>query len=95
MSTAFQTVVVLNTRGLHARPAMQFVDLATTFKSHIVVKKPGGDPPEVDGKSIMEMITLEAVQGTQLEIWAEGADAETAVKCLALLFHNRFNDEED
>ena len=51
--TASRDIVVSNTMGLHARPAMQFVDLANQFNSTITVKKPG--PPEVvaDGKSVM------------------------------------------
>lgn len=86
-------ITVLNVHGLHARPAMAFVDAANAFRSSVTVYKPGGDPPEVDGKSIMEMITLGATQGTVLKITANGDDAEAAVKKLAELFESKFGEE--
>ena len=79
--------------GLHARPAMQFVDLANQFASEIKVVKPGDDPVEADGKSVMQMIVLEATQGTGLRIEATGADAEAAVNKLAELFESKFGEE--
>ncbi len=93
MPTAARDIVICNSRGLHARPAMQFVDLANTFQSSIVVRKGGDEPLEVDGKSVMHMITLEAVQGTPLRIEAEGADAEQAVEQLAALVEAKFGEE--
>ena len=52
--------------GLHARPAMQFVDVANQFSSAISVHKGGDEPFDADGKSIMDMIILAAVHGTPL-----------------------------
>ncbi|HSU68954.1 MAG TPA: HPr family phosphocarrier protein [Tepidisphaeraceae bacterium] len=86
-------VVVANERGLHARPAMQFVDVANTFQSQVTVVKEGPEPFEVDGKSVMQMITLEATQGTVLHVKAEGDDAQAAVDKLAELFESRFGEE--
>lgn len=91
--TATRDVVVSNERGLHARPAMQFVDLANTFAAQVTVSKDGPDPIEVDGKSVMQMITLEATQGTALRVKAEGEDAEAAVNKLAELFESGFGEE--
>ncbi len=93
MATAFREIVVSNTLGLHARPAMQFVDLANQFKSSVSVHKGGEEPVDADGKSVMQMIILAATQGTSLRIEAEGDDAETAVTKLAELFANKFGEE--
>ena len=86
-------VTVSNERGLHARPAMQFVDVANTFQSDVTVAKDGPDPIEVDGKSVMQMITLEATKGTVLSVRAQGDDAEAAVKTLVELFESKFGEE--
>jgi phosphocarrier protein HPr len=97
MSTATRDIVVSNKLGLHARPAMQFVDLANQFKSHIMVTKPamdGEEAGEADGKSVMQMIILAATEGTPLKIIAEGEDAETAVVKLAQLFEDKFGEGE-
>lgn len=93
MPTASREILVSNKLGLHARPAMQFVDLANEFESEIKVRRLGLDPIEVDGKSVMQMITLEAVEGTGLRIEAEGPDAEDAVNRLAELFESKFGEE--
>jgi phosphocarrier protein HPr len=93
MPIASREVVVSNKVGLHARPAMQFVDVANEFASAVTVRRGGQDPLEVDGKSVMHMITLEAVQGTPLQIIADGDDAQQAVDRLAQLFESKFGEE--
>jgi phosphocarrier protein HPr len=93
MSMVSREVIVSNERGLHARPAMQFVDVANGFTSQVTVLRGGEDPLEVDGKSVMQMITLEAVMGTPLRILAEGEDADVAVEKLAQLFESKFGEE--
>jgi phosphocarrier protein len=86
-------ITICNSLGLHARPAMQFVDLANQFKSNIIVHKDGAEATTVDGKSVMQMITLEATEGTPLRIEAEGDDAEQAVEQLAKLVADKFGEE--
>lgn len=83
-----------NKLGLHARPAMQFVDLANQFVSDVRVLKGGDEPGEADGKSVMQMIILAAVEGTPLTIEAAGDDADEAVRRLAELFDTGFGEEE-
>ena len=63
MPTASRDILVSNKLGLHARPAMQFVDLANQFASRVTVKKGGEEPAEADGKSVMQMIILAATEG--------------------------------
>ena len=93
MPTVSREIVVSNQTGLHARPAMQFVDVANQFGSRVTVYRGGDDPIEADGKSVMQMIVLEATIGTPLRIEAEGDDAEQAVKSLAELFESKFGEE--
>ncbi len=84
------TVTIVNRLGLHARPAMAFVDVANEFKSAVTVTK---DDQEVDGKSIMQMMLLAATQGTKLNIIAKGPDASDACKALKLLVDSGFSEE--
>jgi phosphocarrier protein HPr len=93
MPTVTREIVVANKLGLHARPAMQFVDAANQFSSTITVYKGGDEPFEADGKSVMQVIILAAVEGTPLKIVADGDDAEAAVKTLAELFESKFGEE--
>lgn len=83
-------VTIVNRLGLHARPAMVFVDAANLFTSAVTVKR---DDQEVDGKSIMMMMLLAATQGTQLEVIADGEDAEAAIARLTALVAAGFDEE--
>jgi phosphocarrier protein len=94
MPSASRDIIVSNKLGLHARPAMQFVDLANQFKSDIKVTKFGEEPGEADGKSVMEMIILAATEGTKMRIEADGEDAGEAVEKLAGLFESKFGEED-
>jgi phosphocarrier protein HPr len=76
----FQTeLTIKNADGLHMRPAMQFVDIASGFKSRITIIK---GSLEVDGKSIMQVSMLAATYGTTLAVKAEGSDAKKAIEAL-------------
>ncbi len=85
---------IKNRLGLHARPAMAFVDLACTFTSEITVRRTDNSPGDpVDGKSIMMMMMLAATQGTELEITASGEDAAKACEQLKALVDAGFDEE--
>lgn len=85
-------VVIRNRLGLHARPAMSFVDLASGFKSDVTVRRQDSDEI-IDGKSIMQMMMLAATQGTALEVVADGDDAEPACAALKALVERGFDEE--
>ena len=87
---AQSTVTIINRLGLHARPAMTFVDAAQGFACSVKVTK---EELTVDGKSIMQMMMLAATQGTVLEIQATGADAKQAIKALSELFDRQFDEQ--
>lgn len=85
-------VVVTNPQGLHARPADAFARLALRFQSKIEVVK-GSE--RVDGKSILSILTLAAMEGTKLSIEADGDDAADALEALAALFTRNFAEENN
>jgi phosphocarrier protein len=68
--------------GLHARPAGEFVSLASRFASEISV---GRAEEWVDGRSVLSLLSLAASRGTQLRIRATGPDAAEAVEALGRL----------
>ena len=82
-------MTIVNELGLHARPAGEFVKLASKFESSISVSKDGMD---VNGKSIMGVMTLAAERGSLLTVRAEGVDAEKAIAALERLVANGFDD---
>lgn len=82
--------LVTNREGLHARPVMRFVDIATTFRSDILVTNVTLAGETVNGKSAMEMMLLEATQGCTIRIEAHGTDAPEATDALARLVAEGF-----
>lgn len=85
-----QTVTILNSLGLHARPAAQFVKIASKFKSDVYVAK---NNREVNGKSIMGVMMLAAEKGSNLVIKVHGDDQEQAMAALVDLINNKFYEE--
>jgi phosphocarrier protein len=83
-------VTIVNRLGLHARPAMAFVDLASSFTCDVRVRR--GDQ-EVDGKSIMHMMMLAATKGTVLDVTCEGDDAPRCVEALQRLVASGFDED--
>ena len=85
--TVCQTkVTISNANGLHMRPAMLFVDVASQFKCEIKVSNA---TISVDGKSIMQMTMLAATPGAKLKITAQGDDAAEAVAALKELVEDK------
>ncbi|MBI1808445.1 MAG: HPr family phosphocarrier protein [Gemmatimonadetes bacterium] len=82
-------VTVVNSHGIHARPAAEIVKCAAKFSSHITLVR---DDLDVNAKSIMGVMMLAAECGSELLIRADGADAESAVAALAALIASRFGE---
>ena len=78
---------ILNKYGFHVRPSTQFMQKAREFQSSITVEV---DNLLADGKSIMQLMALGAMQGSKVRITAHGHDAENAVAVLVALIQNRF-----
>lgn len=70
-------LTIRNKQGLHARPAAIFVQIANKYESDIIVRK---GRQEVNGKSIMGLLTLAAEKGAILYIKTNGPDAEKAIE---------------
>jgi len=85
-----KTFVIKNKLGLHARPAAVMVQTAAKFKSRVKIIKDG---QEVDGKSIMGLMTLAACAGSSVTIAAEGPDEVEALKALSELVESGFGEE--
>jgi len=86
---ADKTLLIQNELGLHARAATKFVQLASKFPCEINVLK---GTNEVNGKSILSLLTLMAPKGTTISIKARGERSEEAVAALAALVDDKFGE---
>jgi phosphocarrier protein len=86
------TVRIVNRLGVHARPAAHFVRLASRFAADIYISR---DSVEVNGKSIMGVMMLAAEAGAQIELRAEGEDAEQALAELVALVERGFDEDDE
>lgn len=82
------SVVLKNKYGMHVRPAGLFAKTAARYRADVTVEKDGVVVP---GKSIMALMTLEAVSGTTLTIRATGEEAQKAVEELEALIERKFD----
>lgn len=80
-------VNVQNHVGLHARPATFFIQKANEFKSSIWVEK---EERRVNAKSLLGVLSLGIVGGTQIRIIADGSDEQQAVDALVKLIESGF-----
>lgn len=84
-----RSIEIVNSLGLHARPAAQFVRLAAGFSSEIELVRDG---MSVNGKSIMGVMMLAAECGSQVVVRATGSDEEAAIAALEELIRNGFGE---
>ncbi len=90
MSMSYEaTLTIRNELGLHARAATVFVQMASGYQADVFITKDGR---EVNGKSIMGVLTLVASKGTQIHLRAEGPDAEEMIGALSRLVHEKFGE---
>ena len=83
-------VVVQNQVGLHARPATFFIQKANEFRSSIWIEK---EERRVNAKSLLGILSLGIIGGTQIKIIADGADEQAAVNALVELVESGFSEE--
>ena len=74
-----ERLVIRNPSGLHARPAATFVRAAGRYRSSITIRNVTADRPPVDAKSILGVLTLGVERETEVEISADGEDADAAI----------------
>lgn len=80
-----RTVTLLNKDGLHARPAAEFVKLASTFGAKVTVNGK-------DAKSLLGIMALGLTKGTDVALSAEGDDAPAAIDALVALIGTGFGE---
>lgn len=82
-------VTIRNRAGLHTRPAASLVKLAAKFRSEFMIEKDG---LEINGKSIIGVMTLAAEHGSTLRLRFSGPDEEEMAKALTDLFYRGFDE---
>lgn len=83
-------VTVRNRAGIHTRPASMIVKTASNFEADIFLRR---DNYEINGKSVIGVMTLAAEQGATLTLVVDGDDEEDAVEALVSLFEDGFGEE--
>jgi len=89
---AKRTVPLLHRTGLHLRPAKRIWDTANQYQSEVWISWKG---KRANAKSLLEMVALGALPGAELQVEADGADAEAAVKAIEDLILKSINQNED
>jgi phosphotransferase system HPr (HPr) family protein len=86
-----RSVRLVNPAGLHARPCHKIVTAASCFVSEFRV---ACEDQEVNGKSILELMTLCAPVESVLFLHARGADAEQLVAAVVIVVASGFGEME-
>jgi phosphocarrier protein len=84
-----RTFTIVNSLGMHARPAAMVVQTANKFRSDVLFEKDG---LQINAKSIMGVLTLAAGKGSTVVVICEGEDAEAALEALAKVFESGFGE---
>ncbi len=82
-------VTIINDAGLHARPAAALVKLASKFESDFYIHMYGY---QVNGKSILGVMTLAAEKGAELELELKGPDEKKALEAITDLIESGFGE---
>lgn len=83
-------VTVRNRAGIHTRPASMLVRTASRFDAEVFIQR---DNYEINGKSVIGVMTLAAEQGATLTLVIDGEDEEAAADALTELFEDGFGEE--
>ncbi|HQK75499.1 MAG TPA: HPr family phosphocarrier protein [Candidatus Hydrogenedentes bacterium] len=84
-----EVMAVVNSMGLHARPAAKLVQTVLQFESDVQINVNG---QRVNAKSIMGLLTLAAAQGTRMTVTAQGPDADQAMLAVRELIASGFGE---
>ena len=83
-------VIIKNKAGLHTRPAATIVKLAAKYKCEFFISR---DVMNINGKSIIGVMTLAAEEGAELTLSFDGVDEEEAAKEIVDFFEKGFGEE--
>jgi len=85
-----RVVKIINKAGLHTRPAATIVKLAAKYKCDFFISRDGMN---INGKSIIGVMTLAAEEGAELTLTFDGEDEEAASKEIIDLIERGFDEE--
>lgn len=85
-------VTVVGEHGLHARPATQFIEIATAYAADIRVKH---GAKIANGKALASLLKLGVAGGATIRILASGPDAKDALKALAQAVESGLGEEDE
>lgn len=91
MSGARRVLTIVNQRGLHARASRKLAELALKYEARITVQR---EDDSADATSLMDLMMLGAGIGSDIEVIAEGAQAEDALEAIAALVADKFGEGE-
>jgi len=89
-SAVRRTLTICNQRGLHARASRKLAELALSFEASIQVRR---EDETADATSLMDLMMLGAGIGSEIDVSAEGPDAEAALAAIAALVEGKFGEE--
>ena len=84
-----ETVVIQNRVGLHSRPATSFIQKANEYKCSVWIEK---NERRVNAKSLLGVLSLGVLQGTEISIITDGPDERDAIDAMVSLVHSDFSD---
>ena len=88
-----QVILRINTdAGLHARPAALFVEQTSQISSEILIRNLTTKSDWVDGKSILNVLTLGVEMHHEIELQIEGVDEQEAIEKLTTLIARGLDD---
>ncbi|WP_135305572.1 HPr family phosphocarrier protein [Haloarcula amylovorans] len=87
-----KTVTLTHEKGLHARPASVFVQSASEYDASIEIHADGAT---ANAKSSVAILSLNAEEGDEITITADGDDEDAAVERLATLVRDDFELESE
>lgn len=90
MTEVTDEVVIVNSLGMHARPAATLVQRVLNFQSDIYI---ACNDNRVNAKSIMGLLTLGAARGSRLKVSCSGPDAVEALNAVKEVFASGFGEE--
>lgn len=83
-------LLIKNRLGLHARAAAKMVQISNAFASNLNIRFDG---QEIDGKSILNILTLACPMGSEILLQADGPDAERLLEAMERLIDDKFGEE--
>lgn len=86
-----RTLQIVNPRGLHARASRKLAELALKYDAQVLVRREDG---EADATSLMDLMMLGAGIGSEIEVEAQGLQAEEAMTAIAALVEDGFGERD-